>query len=296
MLEKIKYVNSRGEVLNFGENGVYVNENDLRDWEWSYNTDYGRIRQFRRSSITRTLPVQIWATSEEKGLEVKNRLHDVTEVDVIAETPGRLYIGDCYMKCYVVGSTKSNYLTSRNILSVDLMIAASEGVWYQESVFWFGDRADLDLAEVGTALVGFARVGSRDVTSEGTAVYDYGYPRGYRSAQEQHSDRVVNNFLVPCGFRLEINGPASNPEIIIGDSSHKLNCRAEVGQTIVVDSRERTIKIVRADGSETNAFRYRDKKADVFATIEPGAHAISWNGDFLFNLTLYKERSEPLWT
>jgi hypothetical protein len=126
--------------------------------------------------------------------------------------------------------------------------------------------------------------------------YDYDYPRGYRSAQESHSDRVVNSFLVPCGFRLEISGPATNPDITIGTDSHKLSCKVDVNQALVVDSRDRSIKIVKADGSEVNAFRYRDKKADVFATIPAGAHDITWNGDFAFSLTLYKERSEPLWT
>lgn len=295
MLEKLRYVNSRGEVLNFGENGIYVNQNDLRDWDWAYSTTYGRIRQFKRSTVTRTLPVQIWAASEAKGLEIRNRLHDVTEVDVIAETPGRLYVGDCYMLCYITGSKKSNYLTSKRVLSLTLTVAASVGVWYQESSFWFGARQNLDAATVGEAVVGFARVGA-GASSSAVYPYDYDYPRGYKSAAEQHDDKVVNSFLVPCGFRLEISGPAANPEVIIGADSHKLNYNVISGQTLVVDSRDRTIKIVGADGRETDAFRFRDKKADIFAAVPAGAHSVSWNGDYMFSLILYKERSEPLWT
>lgn len=297
MLEKIRYVNNRGEVLNFGANGIYVNENDLRDWEWKYDTSYGRIRSFSRSAITRTLPVEIWAASETDGLSIKNRLHDVTEVDVLAETPGRLYVGDCYMLCYITASKKSNYLMSRRILSVKLTVAASEGVWYQENKFWFGGKTGLSSALVGEALVGYAKVGSDGGEVVDTSiVYDYDYPRGYDVDEEDYSGHVVNDFRTPCHFRLEVQGYAANPEVVIGPDAHKLNYTAVAGQTIVVDSRERTIKAINSDGLVVNLFRYRDKEADIFAPIPEGAHNVTWNGDFLFILTLYKERSEPLWT
>lgn len=589
MLEKIRYVNSLGAELVFGANGIYVNENDLRDWEWSYSTEYGKIRNFKRRSSTKTLPVQIWAESEAKGIEIKNRLHDLALVDIGAGKPGRLYVGDCYLLCYITGSKKGDYLISKRMLSVSLTIATSEEVWYQERVLWFGKKQDTHLATVGNALVGFAEVGAEktaapaynhyliegqtikpgdgtlyglgmmdakvvldgssdeawsryttesvmssssvfyvtlddsamaldssfcssfentgrstnnawhaandgntmiytdhpdrarkyfrwggpnatvadfreylaanpitlwyqkathtqgdpyyapffwkeggvfhaqgveltaplydgdtietnvsgvgnvethtrkmlvmdgidtpftsfsagdyamrtladlkpngevvcshldsdtetgvwlgtsgvaftlagmpdtvtdialanawlaeqytagtpvtivyeladaeqythDASSVGPAgafSYDYDYPRGYESTSNVRITQMVSDSLVPCAFRLELPGHADNPEVVIGTDLHKVHYSIQKGDTLIVDSRERTIKGVRDNGSEYNLFRYRDKTADIFTPIPTGVSDITWNGDFVFSLTLYKERSEPLWT
>lgn len=294
MLEKIKYVNNRGDTMHFGESGIYVNENDLRDWEWSFSTDYGKIRNFSRKSASKTLPVEIWAADEESALEIKNRLHDVTTADIVDGTPGRLYIGDYYMTCYVTASKKSNYLTSKNILSVSLKVSASSQVWYKESKFWFGDREGLKSDIVGKAIVGYAEVGSSS-SSDDSIVYDYDYPRAYETSIDARYTSVVNESLTPCEFLLEISGHAANPEIIVGNDMHRVNFTIETGQTIVVDSRDRTVKAITSSGS-INLFRYRDKTEDIFKLIPPGASNISWNGDYIFTITLYQERSEPLWT
>lgn len=161
MLEKIKYVNSRGESIVFGEHGIYVNENTLRDWEWEYNDTYGRIRGLRRKKNERTLPVQIWAESESRGVAIKNRLHDITEVDVVAGTPGRLYVGDWYLPCYVIKSVKGDYLASKCSMTVTLTLAVDSGSWYCTETINFSDQGSgLKSAVVGKALVGFAEVGN----------------------------------------------------------------------------------------------------------------------------------------
>ena len=588
MLENVRYVNSQGAELVFGENGIYVNENDLRDWEWSFSTEYGKIRNFKRKASTKTLPVQIWAESEAKGTEIRNRLHDLAMVDISAGQPGRLYVGDCYLLCYITGSKKSNYLISKRMLSVSLTISTYEDVWYQERVLWFGKKQDTQLATVGNALVGFAEVGAEQteapaynhyliegqtikpgdgtlsglgmqdamvvldgssdeawfrysnesvqnassvffITLDDSAIgmdrsfcssfentkkstynswhietdgqtmiytdhpdlprkyfkwggpdatvadfraylaknpitlwytkathtqgglyyapfswkedgvfhaqgveltaplyegdtietnvneaniethtkkvlvmdgidtpftsfsagnyamrtltglkpngvvecshlpsdteagvwlgtsgvafmlagmpenvtdialanawlaeqytagtpvtivyelatpqqytheaasigpagansYDYGYPHAYEPASNVRVNQMVNDSIVPCAFRLEIPGYAANPEIVVGTDLHKVNYSIREEQTLVIDSRDRVIKAVTANGSEFNLFRYRDKTADIFAKIPSGASDINWNGDFVFSLTLYKERSEPLWT
>ena len=130
----------------------------------------------------------------------------------------------------------------------------------------------------------------------GAFSYDYDYPRGYDTTSNARITQIINESIVPCAFRLELPGLADNPEIVIGDDLHKVHYSIEAGQTLVVDSRDRVVKAVTASGNEFNLFRYRDKTADLFAKIPIGSSAITWNGDFVFSLTLYKERSEPLWT
>lgn len=38
MLEQLKYVNHLGEVIEFGKKGTFANSNDLRDYEWTYDS------------------------------------------------------------------------------------------------------------------------------------------------------------------------------------------------------------------------------------------------------------------
>lgn len=300
MLEQIKYINGRGETIVFGEAGIYVNENDLRNWEWEYNTSYGRIRGLRRKRNERTLPVRIWAESEASGVAIKNRLHDVTEVDVVAGEPGRLYVGDWYIPCYVVKSEKTDYLLSKRMLSVTLTLAVDSGSWYSSKVANFGDQssASLETATVGKAIVGYAKVGSDGVlTASARSVpagaYPYDYPMGYSFAA--HADHLVNDCAAPCAWKITIHGPAANPAITIGDVVHRLNYSIPEGAYVVIDSLERTI-LMYAGNTLINLFRYRDKVDNIFAAVPPGTHYTTWNGDYSFSVELHKERSEPKWT
>ena len=296
MLEKIRYVNSRGESIVFGESGIFVNENDLRDWEWEYSTEYNRVRNLARKRKERTLPVQIWAETEAQGINIKNRLHDVTEVDVVAGSPGRLYVGDWYIPCYVVGSAKSGYLVSKSILTVMLTLVVESGSWYCSELISFNERKSLTSAKVGEALVGFARVGSTGAEGDGTTLYlyDYDYPKGYSFAVQ--GNYLVNDCAAPCAWKIVVHGKAANPAITIGGKVHRLNYEIPEGSYVEIDSRERTIMLYDADGRGTSLFRYRDKVDDIFEAIPNGMHWISWNGDYAFSIELYKERSEPRWT
>jgi len=301
MLETIKYVNSRGETIIFGEAGVYVNENDLRDWEWEYNTTYGRIRGLQRKRNERALPVCIWADSEASGVAIKNRLHDVTEVDVVAGEPGRLYVGDWYIPCYVVKSEKADYLASKRMLAVTLTVAVDSGSWHCSEIVNFGDQdvATLEKAEVGTALVGYAKVGSDGsiiVTDKTTpaGAYPYDYPTGYSYSKQ--ADHLVNDCAAPCAWQIVIHGPAANPAVTIGGVVHRLNYSVPAGAYVVVNSRERTILMYTGGREPVSLFRYRDKVNDIFAAIPAGTHYTTWNGDYSFSVELYKERSEPKWT
>lgn len=299
MLEKIKYVNSRGESIVFGEHGIYVNENTLRDWEWEYNDTYGRIRGLRRKKNERTLPVQIWAESESRGVAIKNRLHDITEVDVVAGSPGRLYVGDWYLPCYVIKSVKGDYLASKRSLAVTLTLAVDSGSWYCTETINFSDQGSgLTSAVVGKALVGFAQVGDSGVSTAAanteTGSYPYDYPTGYSFST--HTDYLVNDCAADAAWKIIVHGPAANPAITIGDTVHRLNYTIPAGAYAEIDSRERSIVLHTAGGATASLFRYRDKVDDIFATVPSGSHFITWNGDYAFSVELYKERSEPEWT
>ena len=83
MLEKIIYKNHMNEVINFGQNGIFANSNDLRNFSWSYTSKNNRISEFKRGIVTKTIPVIIQCDSEEDGIKVKNRLFEELSLVII---------------------------------------------------------------------------------------------------------------------------------------------------------------------------------------------------------------------
>lgn len=132
MLEAIKYVNHLGEVIQFGQDGIFVNENDLRDYSWGFDSNRNRVENFRKGVVSKTIPVQIVAESDTSGTRLKNAIFEICEKDVIAERPGKLYIGEYYLSCYVVGSTKSLYLAHKNMLNTSMQIVTDKD-WIREN-------------------------------------------------------------------------------------------------------------------------------------------------------------------
>ena len=48
MLENIKYVNSQGNVLEFGKKYIFANENDLLHYQWNYYSDRKCVENFQK--------------------------------------------------------------------------------------------------------------------------------------------------------------------------------------------------------------------------------------------------------
>ena len=108
MLEQLKYKNHVNEVFEFGKDGIFVNTNDLHDYEWTVTKKGGRIASLDRAIINRKLPVIIICDTEAKGIAARNRLMEVVEMDALAMQHGSIIIGDYYFKCFVTKSQKKD--------------------------------------------------------------------------------------------------------------------------------------------------------------------------------------------
>lgn len=64
MLEQLKYVNHLGEVIEFGKKGTFANSNDLRDYEWTYDSSRNRAENFRKGVVSKTIPIVISAANK----------------------------------------------------------------------------------------------------------------------------------------------------------------------------------------------------------------------------------------
>lgn len=276
MLERLQYRNHLGEGITFGQDGFFVNENDLRDFAWNYTSKNNRISSFQKGVAKKALTVIIACTSEADGLAKRNALFEVCEKDVLANQHGKICIGDYYMKCFVTGSKKSDYLYNNQSMKVKLTVITDFPVWVKEST------------------TTFRKVGEEAEVEGQFLDYPMDFPFDYTF--ELSMRNLINEDFVATNFRLIIYGSCSNPRIHIGGHEYLVNTDIESGEYLIVDSSAKTIELVKSNGNKVNCFNRRNRDSYVFEKIPAGANSVTWEGDFGFDVTLLEERSEPKWT
>lgn len=271
MLEQIKYINHRNEELEFGKESLYANANDLRDFVWNVVSKNNRISGFTRGVITKSLPVVIACRNEEAGLKIRNKLFEIAEKDVLALQHGKLLIGDYYLKCYITGSKKGEYLKSKRSMNVDLTISTDYPYWVKETTttfnYWEGS--------LGTNLD-----------------YNRDFPSDYTS--NLIGKQLNNTDFVPSNFRLNFYGICENPSVIIGGHEYAVNVSVGANEYLTVDSIEKTIVLTHTDGTKENCFNFRNRDSYIFEKMPSGISNVA-GGNFKFDITLLEERSEPKW-
>ncbi len=276
MLEKFIFENHLGQVFNGLENDVYLNYNDLRDYAWEHETLNNRISRFYQSITTRKLPLVVMCQDVKKAIEIKNKLCDMAEVDIHANLPGKIYVGEYYMVGYITASTKAEYLIDKRYCRIDLTLTVESPQWMREHTYAF--IADLD-----------GSIGSEHGT-------DYPYDYQYDYALSLIGRKINCNSIGGSEFKLLVYGPAVDPSVIIGNHAYTVKGSLLAGETLLIDSVEKTITLTTATGSRANWYNRRDRANYIFEPIPDGVNTVSWNGDYGFDLTVIEKRSEPRWT
>ena len=273
MLEKIKYINHRGEVLNFGTKDLFVNENDLRDFAWDFTSKNNRISSFKKGIVKKKLPVILKAKTEEEGYRLRDKLFEVFEKDVLAEKHGTIIIGDYYLKCFVTASAKTEYLIAKSYMKTNLVVTTDFPYWIKETTTVFNPKT---------------------AHSEGT---NLDYNRDFPSDYTTNLLRITldNTGFMPCKFIMNIYGPCANPSITIAGHEYAVNIELSASEYLTIDSVEKTIIQTKSNGSQVNCYNLRKRSSYIFEQMPVGISNISTNGNFIFDITLLEERSEPKW-
>lgn len=272
MLEQLKYKNHVNEVFEFGRDGIYVNIGGLHNYEWSATRKGNRISSLSRKAGTRKLPVVIFCASEAEGIAARNRLMEVAEKDVLAMQPGKIIIGDYYFPCFVTKSEKDDYLNSKRYMKVNLTLTSDLGYWVKETT------TNYFPSDGGT----------------GGLDYSCDYPVDFASSTS--ATQIINTSFVATNFRLIIYGPVTNPAVTISGHTYQVNCTVEENQYLTIDSNTKKIFLTAQDGTVTNKFNDRSRDSYIFEKIPAGINALTWAGEFCFDVVLLEERSEPKWT
>lgn len=273
MLERFTYTNNFNETLEFGKDYLFVNENDLRNFAWDITSKNNKISGFKRGIVSKTIPVIIKCNTEAEGVELRNRLFEVFEKDVLAQKHGRIRIGDYYLQCYVTGSKKTDYLIHKSYMVVSLTVETDLPAWIKETTT------------------------QHNVDTDSTEPFlDFPYDFSYDFKNEFVNADINNTNFVPSNFILTIFGVVGNPTLFIGGHEYSVNVTVGAGEYLTIDSINKTIILTKGNGEKVNCFNDRNRDSYIFEKIPAGVSEVTTaHKEINFNITLLEERSEPKW-
>lgn len=281
--EVLRYINHLGESLTAGmDNRLYVNENDLRDYSWDNDTKGDKISGFKKSITTKNVPLRVIGSTWDDKNTVLNSLFQVVEKDVLAKEYGKIYIGEYYLKCFVTGSKKSNYLKKALRYAEDEITITTDYPW------WVKEIQYSYIVEDGNSDKPYPIV-----TTKRNLDYNFDYNLDYSSSDGAKT--VYNTSIVPANFKLVIYGGARDPYVKINQHTYQVFDTLYDNERIEIDSATKKIRKLKFDGTWESAYSKRNKESYIFQKLEAGPNQLIWDGTFAFDLIIYDERSEPLW-
>lgn len=275
-LNNFVYENHWGMRFESLENGVYLNHSDILDYSWNYDVINNRISRFYRSVTKRGLPLVVIGKTEAEATAARNRLMEIAEADIQAMLPGKIYVGEYYTSGFITASKKSKYLFSKRHCNLDLEFTSADPAWFVDHSFVFSKESG--------------------GTSAGKYGFDYPFDYPFDYSATVKSRQIVVGGISSNKFRLKIYGEAENPSINIAGHIYSVSGRIQKGESLLIDSINKTITLTTATGKKVNWFDKRSRESYIFEPIPTGVNGVSYNGTFGFDLTIVEERSEPKWT
>lgn len=265
----VRYVNHNGTEVNLNKEPYKMLVSDLLDYEWEVSTTSNRIVGFGYTVREKALNIDVHRSKSAGARENMNALTEIFETDILSGIPGRLYINDQYMTCYIKSSEKDNWGADQ-IIQCEYGIITDFPFWITETEFSFKIS---------------------DITSTDNKRYPYKYP--YRYANGMNNTYIINPHFTEANFKLRIYGPVVNPQVGIGGYPYLVNIMLEKGEYLEINSMKETVEKVAVNGERESVFHNRAKKKSIFKKVPPGKQEIVWPGTFYFDLLIYEERSEP---
>lgn len=268
------YINHLNERLDLDTENIILQYQELFDYSWDVESDNDRIMSFSRKSATIPVTVTVTADTPEEYAEILDQFHRTVEKDVLALTAGRLYLGDQYLICYISGDIKQGAFMGVPIQVKNLSLVTDYPFWIKEQAYTFKPGSDHDTGDL-----------------------EFPFDCPFDLMGDAAGIGVINlEHYAACDFLITVYGPCTNPRIVISGNIYEVRTKLDAGEYMQIDSRSFTITRVKDGGQKVNEFDNRNSSSGrIFKKISPGYNLVSWDGSFGFDITLYIERSEPLW-
>lgn len=278
---KVIYTGSSGKSYDLKVKGrLRIRTANFHNYEWAMDTtkqQYGvTVDRFRREAITYSATL-LFEGSYEETKELLESLHADFERDIINGTPGTLTWGDYSIRTFVYSSS-----------------TAPDSVWTKNDVkfycpypFW--------TKEMTINIFPFT-----PTIRETDKKFPYQYPYSYAGMQERRVFLETNHYA-ESDFKIVAYGPFSALNVNINGDIKHVDYEASAGEYMVIDSRQKgrlkgEAYLVQGDGTRVNVFDYRAPECQLFKKVPPGRLTIDYSRQHGIDLTVFLERSEPIWT
>lgn len=137
---KVYYQGSTGLIVDFQSKNYKMHKvTDLLSYKWEYtNSEYvKRIESFDMKFIERSFTVSILAGNRTDYQKAVKNINDIFERDIKTLSPGKLYIGDSYLSCYIVEGKTERFDYHRNRVDKTYTLIAEKGQWIKETKYSF---------------------------------------------------------------------------------------------------------------------------------------------------------------
>lgn len=274
---KVYYENSAGVVIDFAS-AVYKmhKATDLLNYKWEYTSSefINKIESFEMKYAEKSVTVTIKGKTREEYTNALLQIGNAFERDVKTLTPGKLHIGEYYLKCYFISAEQSQFDWHRTKCEKTYGLIAESGQWIRETEY---NMSTMTTEEVLTEYL----------------EYPYDYPYDYDSMAVVR--KINNKSVVGAEFKMLIYGPCENPGIYIGNHLYQINTTLMTGEYILIDSEDRSVVKIKVDGEKVSCFNDRNRDYYIFKQIDPGVQTVICNGVFGIKITVLELRSEPEW-
>lgn len=271
----IYYENTCGDTVRFDTLPFVAVSSELFDSGWSFATsprplgEGGRLISRRRSTNERSMTVQLAAENARALADALDRLASVSGYDLMAMSPGRLWVNGSYLRCYLVSSEKSLSPDFPGMGEMRISVLPEVPAWCTERTY-----------HTFTA-------------DTGGVEYPYRYP--YRYGSGRSSLEIFNDTGGPCPMIIRFSGAVSNPRISVGGRTVGIDVTLGENEYAVIDQLSRLVYSVSAQGERTNCFDRRVRGGVCFEYLPAGSTRIDAPGGMV-EITVISMRSEPLWS
>ena len=272
----LTYTNHLGQRVRIASGGhLHLMESDIFGHEWAYERSGQRIWGLRLDARELTLPIGMFGGS----LAERTALYRALEADSMAAECGTLEFHGYSLVCVPTAMSLGAWWFADGIEERKVTLVAPRPLWTREVVTSFGIAATPE--------------------GQGTDLdYPYDYAHDWRHGFVARRLRV--DTVGAAEFRLVVYGPATNPYVTIAGNRYQVNVSVPSGSYLVLDTRDRTIRMVGELGGVTNCYadRVRGRRGGGHYAFQPmpaGEHEVSSDNSFAFDIVIHDERTEPAW-
>ena len=271
----IYYQSATNRIIDFKSSTYRLQTADIFDYEWDFESIQsvfgGTITRFTKKMAKKDLKFTVKAPTKQGYYAALNDLFEITEKDVVENTPGRLYVNGYYLTCFITAGSKSEWESGVPICDGELTLVAP-------NPFFVGETSQ--------------EYSIQQIDGE-YGKFPMKYPTRYASWSTNQI--LINPHFSNSPFKLVIHGECTDPAVLINGILYKVNTIVNVDEYITIDTKAKTIYLTRIDGTQVNLYNLQDREFYIFTPISAGSNTISWDGSFAMEITIYEERGEPKW-